>query len=102
MAVKAAPKPSFRRRPAKEVDDFIEGAKPTVSKKAKVRKAGSAKPNPKPKVVPKKAKGRGTKATRVAKRLYIPEDLDKKLRLRAAAEGREQSEIATEALEAYL
>ena len=100
----AAPKPTMRRRkpPSSAALEFVEGD----SKKTK-----QAAPRPKTTTVGarKKASPKPTVSTlgdddekRVAKRLYLPEDVERELRVRSATDGVQQSEIATAALRKYL
>jgi len=98
----AAPKPTMRRRkPSSAALDFVEeGAKKAKPAQAKndsgaSRKKTSAKRN-KPRTV------NDEDEKRVAKRLYLPEDVERELRLRSATDGLQQSEIATAALRKYL
>lgn len=107
----AAPKPTMRRKkPSAAALEFIEG-KPGVQKAASASsnstpKRAKAKTNsrakPKPKNQSQKGGGSDVAEQRIPKRLYIPPDVDRELRLRAMQDGVQQSEIATEALRAFL
>lgn len=109
----AAPKPTMRRKkPSAAALEFIEGKQGTQktastssnsgAKKARAKTKTRAKPKPPAK--PKSQKGEDSDAAeqRIPKRLYIPPDVDRELRLRAMQDGVQQSEIATEALRAFL
>ena len=66
--------------------------------------SGAERRTAKPKTAKKTARAQKTDASeeRIPKRLYIPAEVDQELRLRAAKEGVQQSEIATEALRLFL
>lgn len=101
----AAPKPTMRRRktPSPAALEFVEGGS---------KKDQQTEPRPKKTTAraPKKARQKPIIATsngdedekRVAKRLYLPEDVERELRVRSATDGLQQSEIATVALRKYL
>ena len=121
----AAPKPSIKRRPSADALAFVEGSKASApaaeaSSKAKAPSRPSKAPRAKApskatassKAPSSKVQRGGRKGTpkreageqeeRTAKRLYIPKEVDKVLKLRAIEEGVQQSEIATLALKLYL
>lgn len=98
----AAPKPTMRRRkaPTAAALEFVEGKKAAKSRSG----SGSERRKVKPKPVKKTARAPQaiSSEARVPKRLYIPAEVDQALRLRAAKDGVQQSEIATEALMKFL
>lgn len=99
----AAPKPTMRRRkaPTAAALEFVEGKKTPKSRSEPDSGRRKAKPKSKPKK-PARAQQADVSGERVPKRLYIPAEVDQALRLRAATDGVQQSEIATEALMRYL
>lgn len=105
----AAPKPTMRRRtPSSAALEFVEGKSGAETTAKKPRKAsntsGRAKPGRKGRAAASaKSKASSTEGEeRIPKRLYLPKEVEIELRLRAVRDGVQQSEIATEALRAFL
>ena len=101
----AAPKPTMRRRkaPSPAALEFVEGGTKKAKQAAPRLKKATARAPTKASRKPIVSTSEGDEGEkRVAKRLYLPEDVERELRLRSATDGLQQSEIATAALRKYL
>ena len=92
-----------RKTPSPAALEFVEGGPKKATQTAPRPKKKTARAAPKASRKPVVATSEGDEdEKRVAKRLYLPEDVERELRVRSATDGLQQSEIATAALRKYL